>query len=102
MYEMHAAPYSGHLGAGNTVRNIAQHYWWKNLQKDIIQYVRTCPICQRNRKPTLKLHGEMLSLPVPKDTWTSLSMDFITGLPTTPRGKDSIMIVVDRLSKMVH
>ena len=102
MYEMHAAPYSGHLGAGNTERNFAQHYWWKNLQKDIIQYVRTCPICQRNRKPTHKPHGEMRSLPVPKDTWTSLSMDFITGLPTTRRGKDSIMVVVDRLSKMVH
>ena len=102
MYEMHAAPYSGHLGAGNTERNIAQHYWWKNMQKDVIQYVKICPICQRNRKPTHKPHGELLSLPVPKDTWISLSMDFITGLPATPRGNDSIMVVVDRLSKMVH
>ena len=101
-YEMHAAPYSGHLGAGNTERNIAQHYWWFNMQKDVIQYVRTCPICQRNRKPTHKAHGELQSLPVPKDTWASLSMDFITGLPITTRGHDAIMVVVDRLPKMVH
>jgi len=58
--------------------------------------------CQPFRYTTHKAHGEMLSLPVPKDTWTSLSMDFITGLPTTSRGNDSIMVVVDRLSKMVH
>ena len=102
LYEMHAAPYAGHLGAGNTERNIAQHYWWPNMQKDVIQYVRTCPICQRNRKPTHKTYGELQSLPVPKDTWTSLSMDFITGLPTTVRGNNSIMVVVDRMSKMVH
>ena len=102
LYEMHAAPHSGHLGAGNTERNIAQHYWWFNMQKDVIQYVQTCPICQRNRKPTHKAHGELQSLPVPKDTWTSLSMDFITGLTITTRGHDAIMVVVDRLSKMVH
>ena len=102
MYEMHAAPYSGHLGAGNTERNIATHYWWTNLQKDVIQYVKVCPVCQRNRKPTHKAYGELQSLPVPKDTWTSISMDFITGLPTTERGNNSIMVVVDRMSKMVH
>ena len=102
LHEMHAAPYSGHLGAGNTERNIAQHYWWPNMQKDVIQYVRTCPICQRNREPTHKPYGEMQSLPVPEDTWTGLSMNFITGLPTTSRGNNSIMVVVDRMSKMVH
>ena len=101
-YEMHAAPYSGHLGTGNTERNIASHYWWPNMQKDIIQYVKVCPICQRNRKPTHKTYGELQSLPVPRDTWISLSMDFVTGLPTTSRGNNSIMVVVDRMSKMVH
>ena len=67
MYEMHAAPYSGHLGARNTERNIATHYWWTNLQKDV-QYVKVCPVCQRNRNPTHKAYGELQSLPVPKDT----------------------------------
>ena len=102
MYEMHAAPYSGHLGAGNTEKNISAHYWWPSMQKEVIEYVRVCPVCQRNRKPTHKAYGELQSLPVPKDIWTSISMDFITGLPTTARGNNSIMVVVDRMSKMVH
>ena len=102
LYEMHAAPYTGHLEAGNTERNIAAHYWWPHLQRDVVQYVKVCPTCQRNRKPTHKPFGELQSLPVPRDTWTSISMDFITGLPNTPRGLIAIMVVVDRMSRMVH
>ncbi len=102
MYEMHATPYSGHLGTGNTERNIASHYWWPGMQKDVIQYVKVCPTCQKNRKPTHKPPGELQSLPVPRETWTSISMDFITGLPITKRGNNSIFVVVDRMSKMVH
>jgi transposase InsO family protein len=29
-------------------------------------------------------------------------MDFITGLPTTPKENDSIWVIVDRLTKLAH
>jgi hypothetical protein len=29
-------------------------------------------------------------------------MDFITGLPRTPKGYDSIWVIVDRLTKVAH
>ena len=34
--------------------------------------------------------------------WDSVRMDFITGLPTSSRGNDSIWVIVDRLSKVAH
>ena len=38
---------------------------------------------------------------VPQKTWTHLTVDFITKLPVVA-GKDAILVVCDRLSKMTH
>jgi hypothetical protein len=46
--------------------------------------------------------GLLQPLFVPDWKWDDISMDFITGLPTTPKGNDSIWVIVDRLTKSAH
>jgi hypothetical protein len=41
-------------------------------------------------------------LPIPEWKWETISMDFITGLPTSTKQNDTIMVVVDKLSKSAH
>ncbi|GJU47200.1 RNA-directed DNA polymerase [Tanacetum coccineum] len=68
------------------------------------------PRCSLREKLIRDLHGGGLSghlglympLPVPESIWEDLSMDFVLGLPRTQRGVDSVFVIVDRFSKMVH
>ncbi|KAJ9546706.1 hypothetical protein OSB04_019249 [Centaurea solstitialis] len=46
-----------------------------------------------------RLYGKLQQLPIPEWNWEHITMDFVTKLPRTPRGYDTIWVVVDRLSK---
>jgi hypothetical protein len=39
---------------------------------------------------------------VPDDLWQTVTADFITALPRTANGFDTMLVVVDKLSKMCH
>jgi hypothetical protein len=41
-------------------------------------------------------------LEIPKWKWENIAMDFVVGLPRSPRGKDAIWVVIDRLMKVAH
>jgi hypothetical protein len=46
--------------------------------------------------------GFVAPLPIPEKKWEVITMDFITGLPGTNKKHDSIMVVVDKLTKAAH
>ena len=91
----------GHVGRDRTLQLVQASYFWPTMRKEVEQYVKRCRICQVS-KGTATNAGLYMPLPVPLQPWVDISMDFVLGLPRTQRGNDSIFVVVDRFSKMVH
>ena len=59
-------------------------------------------VCERVKAEHQKPAGLLQPLPIPEWKWGKLGMDFITGVPTTRSGYDSIWVVVDHLTKVAH
>ena len=96
----HDAALAGHQGIKRTRSKIVDKYFWSNMEKDIRQNVRTCMTCQRNSERNSSLPGLLHPLEVPTDRFKEISIDF-TKLTTSTTGHDSLMVVVDRLTKLV-
>ena len=70
------------------------------MSADVYRYVRACTSCRRNKTVQHTPYGPLCFLPIPERPWSSISMDFIEWLPVS-QGYDTILVVVDRLTKMV-
>ena len=72
------------------------------MKKEIAAYVARCDNCSRVKDVHLKSARLLQPLPIPGWKWEEISMDFITSLPLTPQGHNSIWVIVDRLTKSAH
>lgn len=101
LFEYHDTPVSGHLGRDKTYLAVSRDYYWPQMEKWVRKYVRVCEVCQRT-KPSPSLRAPLQSLPIARDCWKSVSMDFIFGLPADKEARTGVLVIVDRFSKMVH
>ena len=100
--EYHDTPFSGHLGMDKLLQGVSKDFWWPHQRDDVADYVRTCDSCQRNKLLNRAPAGLLQPLPTPERNWEQITMDLITGLPTASEGHDTILVIVDRMSKMIH
>src|SRR5262245_13068445 len=67
----------------------------------VAEYVGSCDLCAHAKALRYQKYGELAPLPVPNSLWMSRSCDFVTNLRES-NGYDSILVFVDRLTKMSH
>ena len=71
------------------------------MTRDVGKYVERCDLCQRMKNRTEEPAGKLKLSEVLQKMWTHLTVDFITKFPVVA-GKNVILVVCDRLSKMTH
>ncbi|KAJ9537978.1 hypothetical protein OSB04_030711 [Centaurea solstitialis] len=102
MDEAHQSKYSIHPGADKMYKGLKEHYWWPGMKKDIATYASKCLTCAIIKAEHQKPSGLLQQPEIPEWKWERISMDFVTKLPKTKKGHDSIWVIVDRLTKSAH
>ncbi|GKA88286.1 putative reverse transcriptase domain-containing protein [Tanacetum coccineum] len=102
MHESHKSKYSIHPGSDKMYQDLKLLYWWPNMKADIATYVSKCLTCAKVKAEHQKPSGLLQQPEIPIWKWESITMDFVSGLPRTPSGYDTIWVIVDRLTKSAH
>ncbi|GKE23570.1 reverse transcriptase domain-containing protein, partial [Tanacetum coccineum] len=102
MDEAHKSKYSVHPGANKMYYDLRDRYWWSGMKKDIAVYVSKYLTCLKVKAEHQRPSGLLQQPEIPKWKWEGITMDFVTKLPSTSRGHDTIWVVMDRLTKSAH
>ncbi|WVZ76506.1 LOW QUALITY PROTEIN: hypothetical protein U9M48_024481 [Paspalum notatum var. saurae] len=100
--EAHTSMFTLHPGSNQMYQDLKQKFWWTRMKQEIAKYVSECDMCQRVKADHLKPAGMLQPLAVPAWKWEDIHMDFIMGLPRTPKRYDSIWVIIDRFTKSAH
>ncbi|GJU69721.1 putative reverse transcriptase domain-containing protein [Tanacetum coccineum] len=84
MHESHKSKYSIHPGSDKMYQDMKKLYWWPNMKANIATY-----------RPS----GLLVQPEIPQWKWDNITMDFVTKLPKSSQGYDTIWVIVDRLTK---
>lgn len=101
LHTFHDSVVGGHSDFLPTYKRLTGELYWKGMKNDVKKYVEKCVTCQVNKSESVAPTGLLQPLPRPDKIWEDVSMDFIEGLPVS-QGVDTIVVVVDRLSKYAH
>ncbi|KAL0544266.1 hypothetical protein IC582_019379 [Cucumis melo] len=100
--EAHSSPFAMHPGSTKMYQDLRCVYWWRNMKREVADFVNRCLVCKQVKAPRHRPAGLLQPLNVLGWKWKSVSMDFITELPKTLKGYTVIWVVVDRLTKSAH
>jgi len=91
-----------HPGMTKMYKDLKATFWWTGMKIEVADDVASCLVCQKAKIEHQRPSGMLEPLDIPQWKWDNISMDFVTHLPRSMRGHDSIWVIVDRLTKCAH
>ena len=90
MEEAHFSAYSIHPGSTKMYHDLKNTYWWNGMKKDIAKFMSKCLTCQQVKLEHQRPSGLLQQLHISEWKWDMIAMDFVSGLPRTSSGYDTI------------
>ena len=87
----------GHPGIHNTIIMIKEHYYWKTLNSDVTNYVKSCQKCNAIKDPPAKLKQKMV-VSEPVGLFHTVACDIIGPFPESERGYKYVLTMQDSFS----
>nr|GEY97074.1 hypothetical protein [Tanacetum cinerariifolium] len=90
LQELQKSKYSIHPGSDKMYQDLKKLYWWPNLKAEITTYVNKCLTYAKVKAECQKPSGLLVQVVIPEWKWENITMDFVTKLPKTSTGQDTI------------
>ncbi|GKF42309.1 putative reverse transcriptase domain-containing protein [Tanacetum coccineum] len=90
MRESYKLKYSIHSSSEKMYQDMKKLYWWPNMKADIATYVSKCLTCAKVKAKHQRPSGLLIQPAISKWKWDNITMDFITKLPESSQGFDTI------------
>ncbi|KAA3484533.1 DNA/RNA polymerases superfamily protein [Gossypium australe] len=100
--EVHSSYLSVHPVSTKMYNDLKKFYWWLGMKRDISEFLTRYLLCQQVKAEHQVPSGLLQPAMVSEWKWDRITMDFVTGLPMTPKKKDVVWVIIDRLTKSAH
>ena len=97
----HDSPTGGHLGQQKTYERLRQKYIWYEMSVDAKLYVRSCSVCNRQKRPTVKPKAALGSYHAGAPM-ERVHIDILGPLTESERGNKYVLLMVDQFTKWVE
>nr|GEY74842.1 putative reverse transcriptase domain-containing protein [Tanacetum cinerariifolium] len=102
MHESHKSKYSINPGSDKMYQDLKKLYWWPNIKVETATYISKCQTYVKVKAECHEPSGLLVQPVIPEWKWENITIDFVTKLPKTSTGQDTIWVIVDRLIKSAH
>jgi hypothetical protein len=102
IHDYHDLPTGGHLGRSKTLSRLQQRYYWKNMERSVRHYVRSCPFCQVHKPRVGRKAGKLQPLKPPVNIFDQVGVDHLGPFKTTDSGNQHLIVLIDYLSRYLE
>ena len=86
-----------HMRAQKCFKYASRPFYWMTMRTDFKDYIRRCHLRQMNKQPTTLPEGIVTPLPVPREPFSWIAIDFAGPFPSDNK-KEVILVLLDRFT----